>query len=315
MSRLEIAAIIIFAGLAITGCSNEPLATWHMINVNKGQIQGDANLITIGDKTVMIDAGYYTEAKSSVLPYFQKLGIRKVNHFFVSHPDRDHYEGLIALLEGDVKVDNLYLRIPPQRLCDGKIPRGCDLEEVKRLIAIANKHGVSMHRPSTGFSLKLPNDSNIEVLHAQENDLQKINATVNDLSLIMKWTINEVTVLFTGDLGFNVGTLWSNDGRIESDIMKMPHHGGTPVAPNSFFDRVNPDYVLVPSPKWVWCGDRGKRPRQWVDKKGIPIWVNGINGDVSVTFNKDKIVFLPEVVSGECKKEAFGSVEWVYPQA
>ena len=67
-----------------------------MINVNTGQLQGDAHLVTIGGTVVVIDAGYYSEARSSLLPYFRDLGIQKIDHFFVSHPHKDHYEGLVA---------------------------------------------------------------------------------------------------------------------------------------------------------------------------------------------------------------------------
>jgi len=34
------------------------MVSWHLIDVNYGRLQGDANLLIIGDTTVMIDAGY-----------------------------------------------------------------------------------------------------------------------------------------------------------------------------------------------------------------------------------------------------------------
>ena len=79
-------------GLTISRCDDEPLATWHIINVNARQLQADANLITIGSTVIIIDAGHYREAKSAVLPYFKALGIEKIDHFFISHPHKDHYE-------------------------------------------------------------------------------------------------------------------------------------------------------------------------------------------------------------------------------
>lgn len=301
---------IVFLGLTISGCGGDYLGAWHMINVNSGQLQGDANLITIGDTVVMVDAGYFNEAESAVLPYFKDLGIQKIDHFFISHPHKDHYEGLLALLESGVEVNHLYLRVPPRHICDREIPWGCDMKSVEGLVDTVRGYGVAIHNPSAGFVLNLPNDSNMKILHAQSDDLPETRVDVNDLSLIMKWSINGIDVLFTGDLNTRVGTLLSDDERMQSDFMKMPHHGGTGLAPNSFFDRVDPDYVLVPGPKWIWCGDRGARPRKWVYKKGIPVWVNGINGHIQVKFYKKKTVISPEYISGECKKEAFGQIEW-----
>ena len=86
-------------GLTLGGCSNEPIATWHMIdvtNVTTGEEQGDAHLITIGDTVVMIDAGYYEQAEQAVLPYLKEIRIKEIDHFFISHPHKDHYEGQIG---------------------------------------------------------------------------------------------------------------------------------------------------------------------------------------------------------------------------
>jgi beta-lactamase superfamily II metal-dependent hydrolase len=69
----------------------DPLASWHMVNVNSGSLQGDANLITIGDQVIMIDAGYLKEAQAALIPYLREKNIRHVHHFFISHPHRDHY--------------------------------------------------------------------------------------------------------------------------------------------------------------------------------------------------------------------------------
>ena len=99
--------------LAVYKQSNEgTIASWHMINVNAGKLQGDANLLMIGDQVVMIDAGYAQEAKTVVVPYFQKLDIKQIDHFFISHPHRDHYEGLARLLYAGIKIKNLYYKVP-----------------------------------------------------------------------------------------------------------------------------------------------------------------------------------------------------------
>jgi len=281
-------------GLALGGCSNEPMATWHMINVTVGEEQGDAHLITVGDTEVMIDAGYYKQAEKVVLPYLQEIGIKEIDHFFISHPHRDHYEGLAALLKNGFKVRNVYFRTPPLHICNREIPWGCDTESIERFVSTVWGHGISIHQPTTGFSLELPGHSRIEVLHAQEDDLPTDTIDVNDLSLIMKWFINDKTVLFTGDLNTKVGSVLSNDSRMKADLMKMPHHGAVSLAPDSYFDRVDPKFVLVPGPIRIWCGELGARPRRWVERKGVPTWVSGNSGHVRVDFHKNRTVITPQ---------------------
>ena len=295
--------------LLLCACTKEPDATWHLVNVNATELQGDANLIQTPNSVIMIDGGYYGEAEKHVIPYVTALGIKAIDHFFVSHPHRDHYEGLIALLDAGITVSNLHIRIPPKHICDREIPWGCNMKDIRSFLQKAIDHGISIHHPEAGFLYQVTPNSTIEILHAQDDDLPTGTIDVNDLSLIMKWSINDTTVLFTGDLNDKVGTVLSSDPRMRSDFLKMPHHGATGIAPNEFFDRVDPGYVLVPGPKWIWCGERGAQARDWVEQKQLPVWINGIDGNIKVDFFDDRIVITPEIDSKECKLHAFGRME------
>jgi len=295
--------------LLLCACTKEPDATWHLVNVNATELQGDANLIQTPNSVIMIDGGYYGEAEKHVIPYVTALGIKAIDHFFVSHPHRDHYEGLIALLDAGITVSNLHIRIPPKHICDREIPWGCNMKDIRSFLQKAIDHGISIHHPKAGFLYQVTPNSTIEILHAQDDDLPTGTIDVNDLSLIMKWSINDTTVLFTGDLNDKVGTVLSSDPRMRSDFLKMPHHGATGIAPNEFFDQVDPGYVLVPGPKWIWCGERGAQARDWVEQKQLPVWINGIDGNIKVDFFDDRIVITPEIDSKECKLHAFGRME------
>ena len=295
--------------LLLCACTKEPDATWHLVNVNATELQGDANLIQTPNSVIMIDGGYYGEAEKHVIPYVTALGIKAIDHFFVSHPHRDHYEGLIALLDAGITVSNLHIRIPPKHICDREIPWGCDMKDIRSFLQKAIDHGISIHHPEAGFLYQVTPNSTLEILHAQDDDLPTGAIDVNDLSLIMKWSINDSTVLFTGDLNDKVGTVLSSDPRMRSNILKMPHHGASGIAPNEFFDQVDPDAVLVPGPKWIWCGERGAQARDWVEQKQLPVWINGIDGNIKVDFFDDRIVITPEIDSKECKRFAFGRME------
>ena len=295
--------------LLLCACTKEPDATWHLVNVNATELQGDANLVQTPNSVIMIDGGYYGEAEKHVIPYVTALGIKAIDHFFVSHPHRDHYEGLIALLDAGITVSNLHIRIPPKHICDREIPWGCNMKDIRSFLQKAIDHGISIHHPEAGFLYQVTPNSTIEILHAQDDDLPTGTIDVNDLSLIMKWSINDTTVLFTGDLNDKVGTVLSSDPRMRSDFLKMPHHGATGIAPNEFFDQVDPGYVLVPGPKWIWCGERGAQARDWVEQKQLPVWINGIDGNIKVDFFDDRIVITPEFDSKECKLHAFGRME------
>ncbi len=275
-----------------------------MINVDFGNRQGDANLLIIGDRVLMIDAGYYAEAKQAVVPYLKKLGIKKIDDFFISHPHRDHYEGMAAILDAGIRIDRLYYKIPAPEIQDCCYNKAHFL----KFIRYAKSTGTQLIRPKTGFRLDLPHQSWIEILHAQEGNLQGKALDINDMSMIMKWHILGTTVLFPGDLNQRLGRYLSQDPRMQADIMKMPHHGARSLAPNSFLDAVNPAYVLVPSPEWIWCGERGDRPRTWIMKRKIPVWINGTNGTIRVDFGLKRTTITPERANKACKLRAYGKM-------
>jgi len=244
----------------------------------------------------MIDAGYSEPAKNAVIPYLKKLGIEQIDHFFITHPHLDHYEGLAAIIGAGIPVKNVYYKIPAPEVEDCCYNRKHFLEH----ISYAKDNGAKLMQPKTGFKLSLPQDSEIELLHAQEGNLPDANLDVNDLSLIMKWRIYGSTVLFTGDLNQNLGAHLTGDARMTANFLKMPHHGAASLAPNSFFETVNPDFVLVPGPEWTWCGERGSQPRKWTKSRKVPTWVNGIHGHITVEFDKQEPAITPEYPDGRC---------------
>jgi len=306
MTKSIILIVIVSAILILFGIryDTQAIASWHMLNVNKGKLQGDANLILIGDVVIMIDAGYSSEAKANVLPYLKKMNIRKIDHFFISHPHRDHYEGMAPILDAGIQISNLYYKIPSPEVKD------CcyDPKDFQKFIQYAKSHDTKLIRPSTGFELDI-GTAKIEILHAQEGNLPNLNLDVNDLSLIMKLTLeNGASVLFPGDLNKNLGGFLAGDSKFRADFLKMPHHGLAGIAPNAFLDTVDPDFILVPGPKHLWCSERGAQARKWSKKRQIPTWVNGINGNIVVEWKREEVTVIPEITNGECKFKAFGKL-------
>lgn len=80
-------------------------------------------------------------------------------------------------------------------------------------------------------------------------------ADVNDMLLIIKLCHKDITFLFTGDLNEDVGSyLAENFDDLAADVLKIPHHGIEPVAPEMFFEKVAPRWILVSTPKRFWQG-------------------------------------------------------------
>ena len=139
----------------------------------------------------------------------------------------------------------------------------------------------------------------IDLLYAFDGVRTPVGRTdVNDLSLIMMLNHKTFRFLFTGDLNLKIGSYIAKTSvDISADILKVPHHGAESTAPNSFFKRVNPQHALVPAPEHLWLSERSKRIRNWFLKENIPVYVNGIDGNVLVSVTDNTLTITSDKIS------------------
>jgi len=302
---LVLGSLVVLACLALLMLTLMPKETapeWHMINVNVGQ-QGDANLIIDQGVTVMIDAGSPGPAKKTVVPYLKERGISSVDHMFVSHPHTDHYGGIAVLLDAGVKIKNVYYNLPPKGIADWNYKPN----EFLNVIHQARDQGANLHLLSEGTSVVLPS-SVIEVLYAyKDGKLNDKKMKVNDYSVLMRWSVNGFSTLFTGDLSSPLGTALASDPSLrdhfKADVLKIPHHGVTSIAPNSFFEMVQPRVMMIPSTLVLWNHPRGGQARAWVQQQGNHFCHNGLNGTVLLRFDKNAIYAKSDKPSPQCPAE------------
>ena len=110
---------------------------------------------------------------------------------------------------------------------------------------------VPVVKPHSGNRFAVRNAS-FEVLYAYD-DLYPttiLDGGMNESSLLLKMTVGEQTVLWTGDYAFNATdlVLCEYESALSADILQMAHHGMNGTA--DFYSRVNPTYALLP----VWEG-------------------------------------------------------------
>jgi len=263
---------------------NRETIEWHMIDVNYGRLQGDANLIINNDSYIMIDGGAYEESEKVVVPYLQKLGISSIDHFFISHAHFDHYEGLEAIQNNHIKVKNVYFSMPPEDIEDCCYSRK---RFIKYLTAAKNR-GAALHEIAEGFMLPISDDSSMEVLYAHKKSyLDGAKVDVNDLSLVMRWSVGKWKTLFTGDLNQTIGAYLANDERMKADILKVPHHGINGIAPVIFFKNVGAKLKMIPGQERKYFSDKGELVRKFSQENNIKHCVNGINGTIVLKYSKD----------------------------
>ena len=235
-----------------------------------------------------------------LVPFLIKNQIKQFDYVFISHPHRDHYEGLWAILKNNININinikDVFFNIPDKEICDREIPWGCNYHDVLTFHKMLKHYDVHITLAEAGQSFDLGNDVSIDNLYAYDGVNTPVGKTdINDMSLIMMLKTDDYKFLFTGDLNRKLGSyLAENAEDIEANVLKVPHHGGEGLAPNSFFEKVNPEIAMIPGPKWIWCDKQRNRARHWFLDKKIPVYVNGFQGNITIIYKDGKLEVVTE---------------------
>ncbi|HEC12009.1 MAG TPA: MBL fold metallo-hydrolase [Acidiferrobacteraceae bacterium] len=311
IKKIKLTLIVLLIAFLVGGAyglyvSRKPAVVWTMVNVNTTGLQGDANLIQVkGGKTILIDAGYRGPASSQLIPYLLKNNIKFIDVVFITHPHRDHYEGVGVMIKAGVKIGAIYSNIPDKEICDKEIPWGCNYKDIVQHHELFQQQGIPTYRGAQGQKFDLGNGVKLNILYAFNGVSTPVGETdVNDLSFIMMLKYKNHKIIFPGDVNQDIGGyLAEHANDISAELLKVPHHGTESVAPNSFFDRVKPQFAFVPAPTGLWCSKRSERIRDWFHKNAIPVYVNGYAGHVRVELNDTSVrVIADPFPYGYCKK-------------
>ncbi|MEW6301813.1 MAG: ComEC/Rec2 family competence protein, partial [Thermodesulfobacteriota bacterium] len=213
----------------------------HFIDVG----QGDATLIRGPDgATVLIDAGgrpgEYEDGDGAgrqvVVPYLERLGIRKLDVLVLTHPHEDHAGGAGAVLDA-VKVD---MAVVAPRAGGEEPPPG-----YTRLLARLEAAGVQVREVAAGDRLRAGSALVFDVLSPEEPLLAGTSSDPNNNSLVLRLRYGRQTFLFTADIQQEAQARLLLSGRdLKADVLKVPHHGSAAFVP-AFFEAVHPAVAVV----------------------------------------------------------------------
>lgn len=188
--------------------------------------QADSILLENEGQYMLVDAGN-NEDGPKLVTYLQGLGITDFSYVVGTHPHEDHIGGLDDIIK-NFNIKTFYM---PDVITTTKT-----FEEV--LDALESKNIVlSIPNKNDTFNL---GDATVKVLYVGTEE----ESNLNDTSIVLKVTYQNVSFLLTGDASTKVeDSLDRKD--LESTVLKVGHHGSSTATNEEFLNLVNPKYAVI----------------------------------------------------------------------
>lgn len=202
--------------------------------------QGDATVIEFpGSHVMVIDGGgflsrTFDSGEAILAPFLWQKKIGRVDTLVLTHPHLDHYGGL-EFLARHFGVTSFW--------SNGRQSKGS-----RRFIALGEtltERDIERHVLCRGAAVPEPEIGGvrIQVLHPP---CGRTGLDTNNSSLVLRLGHGEVDVLLTGDVETTAeAMLLSTQATLDSEILKVPHHGSRTSSSQRFLEAVSPDVAVA----------------------------------------------------------------------
>ena len=187
--------------------------------------QADSILIENENKYMLIDAGN-NEDGPKLVKYFKNLGIKKFDYVIGTHAHEDHIGGMDDIIY-NFDIENFYM---PEVISVTRT-----FEDV--LNALEEKE-VAFQTPKIDSNFSFSNCL-VNVLYVDNN-----SEDLNDSSIVLRLKFLNNSFLFMGDASSKVERKILSKN-IQSDVLKVGHHGSRYATSQRFLDKVKPQFAVI----------------------------------------------------------------------
>ena len=226
--------------------------------------QGEAILIALPEKTMLIDAGP-TGSAPKIEQVLQELGRDKIDYLVATHPDEDHIGGMAGVIS-NTQIGTIYA---PNKTNNTATYR-------KFLTAIRDNN-LQITLAEAGTVIDQTDAYKLEILWPTKD---ANFPDTNDYSIIIKLTVGTKTFLFTGDAPTNA-ILDANPGHI--DVLKLSHHGSRTGTTEQLVRKLSPTYAVLSYALDNSYGHPMQSVLNALHKHSVEVWGTGANGTITIT--------------------------------
>jgi competence protein ComEC len=266
----------ILAWTAVFGFAGHDFLEVNFFNIG----QGDSIFIeTPSQNQILIDGGpgsVVLEKLGGAMPFWD----RTIDLVVLTHPESDHVSGLIEVLK-KYKVENV--------LWTGVVRDTAEYEEWLKAIG---DEGASIYIAKAGQKITLGKAVLDIVFPAEVLNGQKFKDS-NDTSIVAKLIYGENSFLLEGDLTKKGEENILEMGiDINSDILKIAHHGSKTSSAQDFLEKVSPEAAVISVGEKNKYGLPATETLEELLKYGINILRTDKSGDIRIISDGKNLQYL-----------------------
>lgn len=262
----------------------------HIVFCDVGQ--GDAAYIRFPDGRDMVVDGGPNDRVIGCLGRHMPFWDRHLDMVAMTHPQKDHMQGLIAVLERFGV--GYFIRSDVDNPTEG-YQKLLDITRQKHILVKLMVTGDRIGVGSASLSFLWPSEAQIslkrprlavqgEVLRNSENVLgTSAVGELNDYSLVFVLRYGSFDAVFTGDADAHVegkytGTKLADD---TVEVLKVPHHGSKTGMTDAFLDWLKPRLAIISVGKNSY-GHPAESTLAKLATRGVPVKRTDEEGDIEV---------------------------------
>lgn len=199
----------------------------HFIDVG----QADAILIITDEKVVLVDAGWND---GIVAGYLSDMDIDRIDIAIATHPHADHIGGFLQIFN-EFEIGEVI---------DPGVTH--TTHTFTQYMVAIDVNDIPFTEGRKGMIRDIGEDAYLEILHPPDPVPNYSNSFLNNVSVVAKVNLGQVSVLLTGDLEKEgEAHVLSDSDKLASTILKVGHHGSNTSSTWNFLQAVQPEVSVI----------------------------------------------------------------------
>ena len=235
----------------------------HFINVG----QGDSILIQTPEGNTMLIDGGPRDSGAKLISYLKKQVVNKINVMVATHPHEDHIGGLINVINSFM-VDNVI---------DSGVRH--TTKTYKDYLTTIQSKDINYVNWTVGQQFEFGKNITFTIV----GPTTKNSSDLNNSSIVIFFKYNKNTFLFAGDAeSTEEGKIISSKANINSDVLKVGHHGSDSSCCSKFLKAVSPTIAVISSGKSNSYGHPNDLTLKNLTNIGAKIYRTDLTGNIVI---------------------------------